>query len=91
MKTFQSIQMRLAGGRLGRMALHLICLCQDGKFQWHLRGIVRELPNTARLAQSLRSRWARHTHPNLDSSAFAKTVEAIHDTVFLTKPVKSAG
>jgi len=27
---------------LGRVLLHLICLCRDGKGRWHLQGMLRE-------------------------------------------------
>lgn len=32
---------------MGRMALHLVCACRDGKVQWHWEGIKRELPKIA--------------------------------------------
>jgi hypothetical protein len=33
----------LAKNRFGRIALHLICLAQDGNWRWHWMGIHREL------------------------------------------------
>jgi hypothetical protein len=33
----------LAKSRFGRIALHLICLAQDGNWRWHWTGIHREL------------------------------------------------
>jgi hypothetical protein len=27
----------------GRVVFHLVCLCSDGKFRWHLAGVLREL------------------------------------------------
>jgi hypothetical protein len=34
---------RCAGGRAGRVLLHLLCACGDHQFRWHLHGIAREL------------------------------------------------
>jgi hypothetical protein len=36
-------EMRLGGSRWGRMFLHTVCLVQDHRFEWHWKGIVREL------------------------------------------------
>jgi len=33
---------KLAETPLGRIALHLICLCRDGHLRWHLAGVLRE-------------------------------------------------
>ena len=89
MTTFQKLQMKLAGNRLGRVALHLICACRDGKYQWHLRGIVREIPESKLLAAYFSVRQTRCAQATLDAPALARGVAAIHDTVFMTKPVKS--
>ena len=37
------MQNQLAEFSLGRIVLHLLCACQDHKFQWHWRGIFREI------------------------------------------------
>lgn len=34
---------RLAPYRLGRVLLHLITMCRNGEFAYHLRGAGREL------------------------------------------------
>ena len=41
------MQNQLAEFKLGRIVLHLLCFCQDKKFAWHWRGIVRELSQGA--------------------------------------------
>ena len=33
----------LSNGRLGRIFLHLICLVRDGRLQWHVHGMLREI------------------------------------------------
>ena len=43
------MQNQLAEFKLGRIALHLLCFCQDKNFPWHCRGIVRELSQGAML------------------------------------------
>ena len=43
MKVVGQIQMRFAGSRIGRVLLHLLCLCRDGRLRWHARGVAREL------------------------------------------------
>ena len=43
MTLWRQMQIWLAGSRTGRIALHLLCLCCDGRFQWHARGLLREL------------------------------------------------
>ena len=43
------MQNQLAEFKLGRIALHLLCSCQDKNFPWHWRGIVRELSQGAML------------------------------------------
>lgn len=35
-------QIRLAGSSRGRIALHIAALFKDGKFGWHMKGILRE-------------------------------------------------
>jgi hypothetical protein len=37
------MQNQFAVFSLGRIVLHLLCACQDHKFHWHWRGILREL------------------------------------------------
>ena len=37
-------QIRLAGSHGGRVILHLITLLRDHRLNWHLKGIIRELP-----------------------------------------------
>ena len=37
------MQNQFAEFSLGRIVLHLLCACQDHKFQWHWRGILREI------------------------------------------------
>ncbi|HXU78654.1 MAG TPA: hypothetical protein VN794_18905 [Methylomirabilota bacterium] len=32
----------LAQSSFGRVVLHLLCLCRDGKFRWHWAGMSRE-------------------------------------------------
>jgi hypothetical protein len=34
---------RLAQTSVGRVVLHLLCLCRDGKLRWHWAGVCREL------------------------------------------------
>ena len=41
------MQNQLAESKLGRVALHLLCFCQDKNFPWHWRGIVREISQRA--------------------------------------------
>ena len=41
------MQNQLAEFKLGRVALHLLCFCQDKNFAWHWRGIVREISQGA--------------------------------------------
>ena len=41
------MQNQLAEFKLGRVALHLLCLCQDKNFAWHWRGILREISQGA--------------------------------------------
>lgn len=41
------VPQKLARVSMGRMALHLVCACRDGKVQWHWEGIKRELPKIA--------------------------------------------
>jgi hypothetical protein len=36
------MQLKLAATHAGRVCLHLICLCRDGRWRWHVRGIARE-------------------------------------------------
>jgi len=83
--------MKLAVSRFGRVALHLICFCQDRKLNWHMRGIARELPKFEPLARYFALRQVRTAQPTINASTFARTVEAIHDTVFLKRPLNSAG
>ncbi len=33
----------LANNRIGRMLMHTLCVFKDRQWQWHWRGIVREL------------------------------------------------
>jgi hypothetical protein len=89
MTTFQKLQMKLAGSRSGRAALHLLCLCQDGKLRWHARGILRELPKPSSVASYFSLRLIRQAQAVAHASALAEGMAAIHDTVFLTKPAKS--
>ena len=91
MTTLQKIQMKLASSRCGRMALHLICFCQDGKLRWHMRGIIRELPKYEAVTRYFTLLLVRPAQPTLNASTFARAVEAVHDTVFLKKQVSSAG
>jgi len=86
MTTFQNIQLKLAGSRSGRIALHLVCALRDRKFYWHLSGIVRELTRSKLPGGCFRFRQVRR----LDGSALARGVAAIHDTVFITRVGKSA-
>lgn len=44
----------LAKSRFGRIALHLICLAQDGKWGWHWIGIHREF-HTARRHDAIKA------------------------------------
>ena len=88
MTTFQNIQLKLAGNRYGRIALHLVCACQEGKLQWHLRGIIRELPKSKTLAAWFSMRQVRRAHAAAEASALARGVAAIHDTVFMTRQTK---
>ena len=37
------IQARLVKTSLGRIVLHITCLLNDCKLEWHVKGIVREL------------------------------------------------
>ncbi len=37
------MQNQFAEFSLGRIVLHLLCACQDHEFQWHWRGILREI------------------------------------------------
>ena len=90
MTTFQNIQLKLAGNRFGRVALHLVCAFQDRKYQWHLRGMVRELPKSKLLAGCFSVRLVRRAPAATAASALARGVGAIHDTVFMARPVKSA-
>ena len=90
MTIFQNIQMKLAGYRFGRVTLHLICLCRDGKLRWHVRGIGRELPSSEPFARWFNLRQARPAVSTSEASAFANGVEVIHDTVFLKKSAPSA-
>jgi hypothetical protein len=56
MTKFQNLQMKLAGSPIGRMTLHLLCFCQDGKLRWHARGCARELakrPDCSAFAEGL--------------------------------------
>lgn len=39
MKTY----LQLSENRVGRVLLHLACISRRGRFQWHIRGIAREL------------------------------------------------
>jgi hypothetical protein len=41
------MQNQLAEFKLGRVAFHLLCFCQDKNFAWHWRGIVREISQGA--------------------------------------------
>lgn len=87
MTTFQKLQIKLAGSRFGRVALHLICFCQDGKLRWHARGMAREL---APLPRHL-LRAIRHSASQVaDMSVATQTVSAIHDTVLMRKQVSHA-
>jgi len=38
-----TIAVRCAGGRAGRVLLHLLCACGDHQVRWHFQGIAREL------------------------------------------------
>lgn len=40
------MQMMLAQSSVGRIVLHLVCACRDHKYQWHWRGILREVAPT---------------------------------------------
>ena len=41
------MQNQLAEFKLGRIALHLLCFCQDKNFAWHWHGILREVSQGA--------------------------------------------
>src|SRR5258707_14993459 len=43
MNLWRQMQMRLAVTKAGRIVLHLLCLCCDGRLRWHARGARREL------------------------------------------------
>ena len=90
MTTYQNIQMKLAGSRTGRVTLHLICLCQDGKLRWHARGIGREMPTWQQLVAPLSRQQTRRVQSSLDASALANGVAAIHDTIFLKRNTRTA-
>jgi hypothetical protein len=38
-----NMQAQLAQSSFGRILLHLACACRDHKYQWHWRGVYREL------------------------------------------------
>jgi len=37
----------MANYRIGRMALHLICILRGSNFRMHMAGMLRELPGLA--------------------------------------------
>ena len=37
------MQVYLARTSFGRVLLHVACACRDHKYQWHWRGVLREL------------------------------------------------
>jgi hypothetical protein len=39
-------QLQLAGSPAGRIVLHVACAWRDHRFQWHWRGMVREVVRT---------------------------------------------
>jgi len=84
MTTFQQMQMKLAGRRTGRMALHLVCLCRDRKLRWHARGMVREIKD---IVAALRGRLQRAGAWTQQAAQIPAThvAQAIEDTVFLRK------
>ena len=43
-----AMQVKLVGSGQGRIVLHLATLMHDGKFGWHLKGILRELGGSSR-------------------------------------------
>jgi hypothetical protein len=51
MRAFGQVQMQLAGSRSGRILLHLLCACRDGKLRWHGRGVAREFPGLSSLLE----------------------------------------
>jgi hypothetical protein len=36
-------KLQLAASPAGRIALHLVCAWRDHRFQWHWRGVTREM------------------------------------------------
>jgi hypothetical protein len=40
---YQTLKLRCCRYALGRMALHLACICRGGKARFHLAGVRREL------------------------------------------------
>ena len=43
MNLWRQMQMRLAVSKAGRIVLHLLCFCGDGRLRWHAQGARREL------------------------------------------------
>jgi hypothetical protein len=37
------MQAHIAQFSVGRILLHVVCACRDHKYQWHWRGIQREI------------------------------------------------
>jgi hypothetical protein len=52
------MQAELAQHSFGRILLHLACACRDHNFQWHWRGILREIPRAPRLVRAAASALA---------------------------------
>ncbi len=90
MRTFQNLQLKLAGSRSGRISLHLICLCRDRKLRWHMCGMGREIHGAiAALNRSLAGLRGRLHHAT-GIAAATHTVAAIHDTVMLKRSLETA-
>ena len=56
--TWETLKVR-AGGRCaacrpGRVLLHVLCVCSDHQFRWHLNGVARELAGQMSPAQSIK-------------------------------------
>jgi hypothetical protein len=85
MTTFQKIQMTLAGSNSGRVALHLICLCRDGKLRWHARGIGRELRSAVALGRGSLREIHRCVDHATNLATATEAVSAAYDTVFIRR------
>jgi hypothetical protein len=49
--TFESMKLFLANYALGRMLLHLGCICRGGKKPYHREGIRREFRNVTSICR----------------------------------------